>query len=97
MTPEQHQRVRELFDAALERPETDRVAFLEGACSGEPEVFQAAARLLESQQAAQSFLDKPASGVQRMGRYRVTTELGRGAMGVVYEAVDPLIGRSVAD
>ena len=34
--------------------------------------------------------------MERIGRYVLTGELGRGAMGVVYEATDPLIGRSVA-
>ncbi len=31
-----------------------------------------------------------------IGKYQVVRELGRGGMGVVYEAQDPLIGRSVA-
>jgi serine/threonine protein kinase len=95
MSPELHQRVRKLFEEAVKKPESQRLAFLNAACT-DPETFQGVMHLLETLTTAPSFLQDQARPIERIGRYLLTAELGRGAMGVVYEAVDPLIGRNVA-
>jgi serine/threonine protein kinase len=96
VSPELHQRVRKLFDEAIEKPEGQRLAFLKAACPNDLETYQGVVEMLGSLATAPAFAKEKTQQMERMGRYVLTGELGRGAMGVVYGAMDPLIGRNVA-
>jgi serine/threonine-protein kinase len=95
MSPETHQRVRKLFDEAVELSGEERARLLEAERRRDPEVGEALERLLQAHRDSSGFLsdERPP---RRLGRFIITREIGRGGMGIVYAAVDPVIGRSVA-
>ena len=76
-------------------PENERTSFLNAECADAPDVIHAVESLLKAHSDSREFLVSENSS-HRLGRYLIGKELGRGAMGIVYSAIDPIIGRSVA-
>ena len=109
LTSEQWERVKAIFEAALEKPPVDRTSFL-GLCQDEPQVIEEVERLLASHGEAGDFLSSPLSvppessstlqslpvGVLLAERFRIVRFLARGGMGEVYEAEDTELRERVA-
>lgn len=85
LLPERWQRIKSIFDEALEIPLDARSAWLDSATSEDPLLHSQVSELLAHYEADEGFLDSPSpeSGL-RFGVYRTVRSLGRGGMGLVY-------------
>ena len=91
MTPERWERLKAAFHGALDRPASERHAWLDRTCGDDPTLLREAAALLQSHDTAAAFLEEPAridpadlegipSGT-RLGPYRVLPENGARSTG----------------
>jgi uncharacterized protein (TIGR02996 family) len=115
MRPEQTRelwgRIERLWNAALERAQPERAAFLAEACEGDEELRREVESLLRFDLHAEHFIESPALEVaaqaqaeaieesligRMIGHYRILSLLGEGGMSEVYLALDTSLERRVA-
>src|SRR6266700_1969134 len=111
MTPDRWQKIEEIYHSAQEREESQRIAFLEGACEGDEALRREVESLLAEEKRSEGFLESPALEIaakkiaqdqtrsllgQRLGSYQVLSLLGAGGMGEVYRGRESKLQRDVA-
>ena len=111
MTPELWERLKPLFEAALETPSGERKAFIAKVSAGDEELCRELEVLMKAHEESGSTVDAVAANIQAMvptalpafspgekilGRFRIVRRLGSGGMGDVYEAVDLELSQSIA-
>jgi len=100
LSPRQLARVDGLLDELLDLPAEARASVLDRKCTDDPAVHAEVRSLLKAAQAAGNFLTTPAMLASeplledmppgtRIGVWRILRRIGRGGMGVVYEAETP--------
>src|SRR5205809_1168536 len=111
MTPERWQRVKEIFQAALDRAPAERAAFVSRECGEDEVLLQEVSSLVSSHERTGAFIDAPAYEAapelledeklelkpgQLIDSYKIVSFISRGGMGEVYLAHDSRLGRQVA-
>ena len=105
------QRVKNLFNAAVDLPMAERETFLSDACAEDYDLRSEVESLIASHEKDGSFIDSPAYEAaaelimddkaelkpgQKIGSYEIVSFITRGGMGEVYLAQDRRLSRKVA-
>ncbi len=110
MTPELWERLKPLFDEAVEKPLQDRASFIEGACGDDRELRLELELLVNAHAQPSRTAENPIMNVRQflphatrfstdeviLERFKIVRLSGSGGMGEVYQARDTLLDRTVA-
>src|SRR5437868_5478508 len=111
MNAERWQKIKGLFDAAVELDAKKRAKFLAKACACDDELRAEIEKMIDSSEGSESFLESPAAAAvadlildsdaklspgQTIAHYEIEKQIGVGGMGEVYLAKDKRLDRSVA-
>jgi serine/threonine protein kinase/Tol biopolymer transport system component len=105
------QRIEDLFHRAADLPAADRSAFLATACAGDDALRREVETLLANDDPENKILEAAVAGAaehlpnadgtdnllgKRVGPYLITSLIGKGGMGMVFQARDTKLNRTVA-
>lgn len=111
MKPNRWVKIKEIFQAAMDRAPAERSEFVSQACAGDEEMRKEVESLISSDGRSGTFLDSPAYEAaadllvrpkselqpgQTIAAYEILSFISRGGMGEVYLAQDRRLSRKVA-
>jgi Tol biopolymer transport system component len=108
MTPERWQKIEKCFYVALNLEGDERVTYLREACAGDDSMRRELESLLtwgtqperhwgtRAGAALARVFEPDSLAGQQLGIYKITSMIGFGGMGEVYQAIDTRLGREVA-